>query len=269
LGRAGLACLATLGLLPAIAHADPVRIPPTIDSARCKMPEYPPISQTLGEQGPVVLRLLVAPNGVVIRGEVGASSGFQRLDQAALDALSECRFNPAMIDGKPDPQPNWKVMRYVWKLETPAEGAGVAPREHSWYSLAANKDQMIVVDQNSAAPKGDAISYVESRITYNLTRLDNVETPVRRIDTLHWIDCKQNKWRATWLIAFGDDGKPIAKAQSDSPDKEEWAPITAGSSEEAAVRLFCQGHIDHRLVSKDKDINQVQQSYLRAAQQYQ
>jgi len=233
------------------------------------MPEYPPASQNLGEQGPVVLRLLVGPNGVVMKGEVVSSSGFDRLDQAALDALSQCRFNPAMVDGKLDLQPNWTVMRYVWKLDAATGNAGNAPRERSWYTLAANKEQMVVVDQNSASAKDGVISFVQSRILYTMTKVEQIETPVRRVDTLQSIDCKQNKWRATGLVVYGDDGKPLAKAKSESPDKEEWLPIAAGTLEVASSNLFCAGHFDKRLVRQEQDLYLIQQAYVKAAEQLQ
>jgi TonB family protein len=63
-------------------------------------PMYPHMSKRHGEQGTVVLRVLVKSDGTAGTIEVKSSSGFLRLDQAAIDAVKTWRFNPAKIDGK-------------------------------------------------------------------------------------------------------------------------------------------------------------------------
>ncbi|MEO8443459.1 MAG: TonB family protein, partial [Gammaproteobacteria bacterium] len=45
-------------------------------------PEYPPTSRRLGEEGSVVLQVLIAADGSVKDGKVQTSSGFPRLDEA-------------------------------------------------------------------------------------------------------------------------------------------------------------------------------------------
>ncbi len=50
-------------------------------------PQYPAISRRLGEEGRVVVRVLIGQNGSAIKGEINQSSGFDRLDQAALFAV--------------------------------------------------------------------------------------------------------------------------------------------------------------------------------------
>lgn len=57
-------------------------------------PRYPPISRRLGEEGTVALRIEVAPTGTVEGVEVVQSSGYARLDEAALDAARLWRFPP-------------------------------------------------------------------------------------------------------------------------------------------------------------------------------
>jgi protein TonB len=66
-------------------------------------PPYPTLSVRLGEQGTVVVRALVEPNGSVSKIELKTSSGFERLDQAALKAVSEWRFVPGKRGGVPEP----------------------------------------------------------------------------------------------------------------------------------------------------------------------
>lgn len=58
-------------------------------------PIYPHASRRLGEQGKVLLRVLVSAHGLAERVEVKLSSGFARLDQAAHEAVSRWRFVPA------------------------------------------------------------------------------------------------------------------------------------------------------------------------------
>ena len=62
-------------------------------------PIYPAISQRLGEQGKVLLRVLIGKNGSALRGDIEQSSGFERLDQAALRAARQWRDVPGQRDG--------------------------------------------------------------------------------------------------------------------------------------------------------------------------
>ena len=63
-------------------------------------PVYPTMSKRNGEQGTVVLRVMVRHDGTAGTVEVKSSSGFPRLDQSAVDAVKTWRFNPATVDGK-------------------------------------------------------------------------------------------------------------------------------------------------------------------------
>lgn len=58
-------------------------------------PPYPNLSRRLGEQGTVMLRVLVSVAGESARIELKSSSGFPRLDRAALNAVRSWRFSPA------------------------------------------------------------------------------------------------------------------------------------------------------------------------------
>jgi protein TonB len=62
-------------------------------------PTYPPASRRAGEQGTVRLKVLVDTNGRPSNVEVSQSSGSQRLDQAAIDAVRKWRFEAA-TDGQ-------------------------------------------------------------------------------------------------------------------------------------------------------------------------
>jgi len=69
-------------------------------AAANRKPEYPKMSLRLGEQGTVVLTVMVKSDGSASEVEVKSSSGFARLDRAAADAVKTWRFNPATVDGK-------------------------------------------------------------------------------------------------------------------------------------------------------------------------
>lgn len=62
-------------------------------------PSYPRASARLGEEGEVLCRLFVEPDGSVGRVDVLASSGYPRLDQAAREGLLGWRFEPARRGG--------------------------------------------------------------------------------------------------------------------------------------------------------------------------
>jgi protein TonB len=69
-------------------------------AAANRKPEYPKMSLRLGEQGTVVLTVMVKSDGSASDVEVKSSSGFARLDRAAAEAVKTWRFNPATVDGK-------------------------------------------------------------------------------------------------------------------------------------------------------------------------
>ncbi len=79
-------------------------------------PEYPPTSRRLGEEGSVVLQVLVGADGTVKDGKVQTSSGFPRLDEAALKhALRAWRFTPGTEDGAPVTA--WHSVKVTFKIE--------------------------------------------------------------------------------------------------------------------------------------------------------
>ena len=62
---------------------------------------YPAASRRMGEEGTVLVRVVVGIDGRVVRAVVARSSGFERLDTAALkQALAKWRFVPALSDGR-------------------------------------------------------------------------------------------------------------------------------------------------------------------------
>jgi protein TonB len=66
-----------------------------------KAPRYPMDSRRAHEQGTVVLSVLLSTDGRVADVSITRSSGFARLDRAAVDAVRDWRWSPLMRDGTP------------------------------------------------------------------------------------------------------------------------------------------------------------------------
>ena len=88
---------------PAAAAPAPVQ-QPSSDAAylRNPSPPYPPLSKRLNEQGKVVIRVLIGVDGSAKKGEIGKSSGFDRLDQTALTTVLKWRYVPGQRGGTPE-----------------------------------------------------------------------------------------------------------------------------------------------------------------------
>lgn len=93
---------------PAPAPAPPPAPPappqiqlPSSDAAYLQNPSpvYPAISRRLGEQGKVLVRVLIGVNGTPERVEIKRSSGFERLDRAATEYVMKCRYVPGKVNG--------------------------------------------------------------------------------------------------------------------------------------------------------------------------
>ena len=101
---------------PPTPAAPPVRTGAVIQAgATCAKPDYPSASRRLEEEGTVTLKFLIGIDGRVMQAEVEKTSGFQRLDEAARNALSKCQFKPGTVDGKPEQ--SWASIKYTWRLE--------------------------------------------------------------------------------------------------------------------------------------------------------
>lgn len=83
------------------ADAGAPRLITTVEYLREPSPRYPPQSRKLREQGLVVLRVLIDERGTACSVEVETSSGHERLDHAARDAVSRAAFRPYVEDGLP------------------------------------------------------------------------------------------------------------------------------------------------------------------------
>ena len=65
-------------------------------------PDYPALSVRRGEQGQVVLNVLIGVEGKAQKAEIVKSSGFERLDAAALATVLRWRYVPGKRGGVPE-----------------------------------------------------------------------------------------------------------------------------------------------------------------------
>ena len=115
---------ATPGTAPAAAPAAPVAAPaaPVVqlpssdaDYLQNPSPPYPAISRRLNEQGKTVVRVLIGADGQPQRAEIGKSSGFARLDEAAMATVMRWRYVPGKRGGVADAM--WFNVPINWVLE--------------------------------------------------------------------------------------------------------------------------------------------------------
>lgn len=86
---------------PAAAIPAPPKLVSGVEYIRKPNPIYPPLAKRMGEEGKVVLRVLVNENGRPERVEIQKSSGSSRLDEAAKQGALDALFKPYMENGKP------------------------------------------------------------------------------------------------------------------------------------------------------------------------
>jgi periplasmic protein TonB len=87
---------------PPIAPPAPPKVElPSSDADYLQNPKpvYPPVSKRLGEQGKVVIRVLIGADGMAQQAEIRQSSGFARLDEAALSTVLKWRYVPGKRAG--------------------------------------------------------------------------------------------------------------------------------------------------------------------------
>jgi periplasmic protein TonB len=86
------------------AKAAPAVELPSSDAAYLNNPDppYPPMSQKLGEEGTVILRVFVEADGRAGQVNLHKSSGFDRLDRSALESVKRWRFVPGKRGGVPE-----------------------------------------------------------------------------------------------------------------------------------------------------------------------
>jgi protein TonB len=116
----------------AMAASDPDDQPAHVDpNYPHNPPPYPDAAQVNGEQGSVVLDVKVGSSGKVRNIKIDRSSGFDDLDNAAIEGVLGWRFVPAMVDG--ETSTDWTKLTITYRLPTPAAPKPQRPSAPSVY----------------------------------------------------------------------------------------------------------------------------------------
>jgi TonB family protein len=87
--------------------------------AEAQPPAYPATAQGMGEAGPVLVEVVVGPDGRLKDPLVLESPGSPPLIYAALEAMGDWRFEPAQADG--EPVAVMRTLRVVFELQDPED----------------------------------------------------------------------------------------------------------------------------------------------------
>ena len=116
LATAPVAPVPSLVAVPAPSPPAKVDLPTTVADYRVQsLPIYSLMSKRMGEQGRVVVRVLISVDGVPQQAEVHQSSGFGRLDRSAVEAAMRSRYVPLKRGGIPEA--TWVLAPIEFKLE--------------------------------------------------------------------------------------------------------------------------------------------------------
>ncbi len=111
-----LLCMGSAG--PGMAKATK----PRVDKSRpVAQPAYPDDAQLRGEQGTVAIDVYVNSRGKVRKARLTQSSGFQDLDDSAMETVLNWPFVPAVTDG--DTHSDWTTVKVVYQLPKPPAAA--------------------------------------------------------------------------------------------------------------------------------------------------
>lgn len=101
--------------MPAAPPAPKVELPSSdADYLHNPAPVYPRLSFKLGEEGLVVVRVLIGTDGRAQDAQVAKSSGFTRLDQAAEATARSWRYVPGKRGGVPEAM--WVNVPIKWEI---------------------------------------------------------------------------------------------------------------------------------------------------------
>ncbi|MDM5176194.1 energy transducer TonB [Massilia sp. DJPM01] len=101
---------------PAQARAaSPVRMPASVVAGSCPAPQWPATRMRIEEVGTVKIAFVIGPDGRVLDYRIEQSAGHRLWDEAAVKALSRCRFLPGRLDGKP--ARDIVKMKHTWTLD--------------------------------------------------------------------------------------------------------------------------------------------------------
>lgn len=97
------AASASAGPAAPAAPVQPRTVTTGVEYLQPPRPEYPALSRRMGEEGTVMLRILITERGRAERADIHKSSGVPRLDEAARQAALRAVFKPYTENGRPVP----------------------------------------------------------------------------------------------------------------------------------------------------------------------
>ncbi len=114
---APIATAVAVAVAPVAAPSPPAIQLPSSDASYLQNPKppYPALSRRLNEQGKTTVRVLIGVDGLPQRAEIATSSGFDRLDQAAMATVMRWRYVPGKRGGVAEAM--WFNVPINWVLE--------------------------------------------------------------------------------------------------------------------------------------------------------
>ena len=108
---------AAVAVAPVAPPSPPAIQLPSSDASYLQNPKppYPALSRRLNEQGKTTVRVLIGIDGLPQRAEIAKSSGFDRLDQAAITTIMGWRYVPGKRGGVAEAM--WFNVPINWVLE--------------------------------------------------------------------------------------------------------------------------------------------------------
>jgi TonB family protein len=113
------ALLLASSLLAAADDSKSVTLPTVDQNYPHRQPIYPDLAERNGEQGTVAIDLLIRPSGRAVKARVSQTSGYEDLDNAAMEGVLNWRFVPGTSQG--EVMSTWTTVKIVYRL--PTEGA--------------------------------------------------------------------------------------------------------------------------------------------------
>jgi protein TonB len=98
---------------PPVQHTA-VTTPVSIGRPHTCINNYPQTAQRLGQEGTTTLSFRIGTDGSVTSPSVTKSSGFESLDNAAMECVQRWHYTPQKVDGNPV-DANWTA-NVVWKI---------------------------------------------------------------------------------------------------------------------------------------------------------
>ncbi len=117
-------CAAMLGSGAAQAGDMPARVDPAQPNSQ---PFYPDSAQAAGEQGTVLVDVLVRSSGHPTKYRVAQSSGYGDLDSAAVQTVLNWHYMPAIRDG--DDVSDWTTVKIVYQLPQAPRAPSASPAQ--------------------------------------------------------------------------------------------------------------------------------------------